>query len=305
MCGLWPKKIGNVNLDFSVYTGNDCYSDGSVEDELLAIVKQGKEKEALEKDNRWPVFYHLSPMRKNLLSWYPFENNAEVLEIGMGCGAVTASFADKVKSVDGVELSARRAQIAAWKNKDFSNVCIHVGNLNDMRFSKQFDYVTLIGVLEYAGSFTAGDKPYLSFIDKCKSFLKTNGTLIIAIENRLGMKYFSGAAEDHTGNRFDGIIGYSGITNVKTFSKPGLTKLLNKAGLSELEWYYPHPDYKIPMEIFSDYDNCELKLRYPMYSFDRDRIELFSEQLAFESVAADGLLGIFANSFLVFARKKD
>ena len=299
------EQIGNVKLDYRWYQGEDNYSDGDVENELLGIVKQGISDQALATDTRWPIVYHLTPMRQNLLNWYPFNKNDSVLEIGMGCGAVTGSFADKVKSVDGIELSSRRAQIAAWRNKEFDNITIHVGNLNDIQLDKKFDYVTLIGVLEYAGSFTEGDTPYLTFLKNCKEYLKENGALIIAIENRLGMKYFSGAAEDHLGGtRFSGITNYQGIDYVRTFSKPALEKLLKEAGLENLEWYYPHPDYKIPTEIFTDKtDFKQFGFRHDIESYDLDRHEYFDERIALESVAQEGLIGVFANSFLVFARR--
>ena len=34
------EKIGNVELDYTFYSGRDLYSDGKIEDELLQIVKE-------------------------------------------------------------------------------------------------------------------------------------------------------------------------------------------------------------------------------------------------------------------------
>ena len=34
-----PVKIGNVDLNYEYYPGEDLYSDGMVEEELLSIVK--------------------------------------------------------------------------------------------------------------------------------------------------------------------------------------------------------------------------------------------------------------------------
>lgn len=67
-----------------------------------------------------------------------------------------------------------------------------VGNLNDMNLGQQYDYVVVNGVLEYAMSFTEGDTPYETFLGKMGSYLKNTGKLLIAIENKLGMKYFAG-----------------------------------------------------------------------------------------------------------------
>lgn len=50
------------------------------------------------------------------------------------------------------DLSKRRSTINAYKNQDASNLEIMVGNFNVVaeKMEERFDYVTLIGVLEYA-----------------------------------------------------------------------------------------------------------------------------------------------------------
>ena len=90
--------------------GADLYSDGAVEDELLALFKTGGDVSAvLRRDKRWPVLYHLSPERRNLLEWFPFKTDGKLLEIGAGYGALTGLFAEKAANVTAVELSARRS----------------------------------------------------------------------------------------------------------------------------------------------------------------------------------------------------
>lgn len=299
-------KINNVVVDLSCYTGNDSYSDGDIEAEILEALKSGKEKEMLFNDNRWPVVYHLTPMRQNLLDGFNFGENANVLEIGCGCGAITGILCHKASKVTAVEISPRRAEIAAYKNKDRDNLTICVGNLNDMNFTEKFDYVTLIGVLEYAGSFTHTNEPWKDFLLSCKRFLKPNGKMIIAIENKLGMKYWSGAREDHTGGYFDGMEGYT-TDSVRTFSRKELKELLISAGLSEVEWFYPYPDYKLPIDIYSDRHwptRSQLK-EIPNWAYDHNRIELFSENKGLFTMLDAGLYPEFANSFLVFAGEYD
>lgn len=295
-------KINKVNIDLSNYNGNDSYSDGDIEAEILNTLKLGKGKELLFNDNRWPVLYHLSSKRYNLLDGFSFKENASVLEIGCGCGAVTGILCHKAKSVTAVEISPRRAEIAAYQNKNRDNLTICVGNLNDMNFKEKFDYVTLIGVLEYAGSFTHTDNPWLDFLFSCKKFLKSDGKIIIAIENKLGMKYWSGAREDHTGGYFDGMEGYD--TNaVKTFSRKELKELLLSAGFMDIEWFYPHPDYKFPIDIYSDNHLptvSQLK-EVANWPYDHNRVEIFSENKAFFNILNAGLYPEFSNSFLVIA----
>ena len=116
-------------LNLSFYKGNDLYSDGDIEDELLNIVQNNDDyMEILKNDNRWPILYHLSPIRENLLEWYDYDKNGSVLEIGAGCGAVTGVFCRKTSRVVGIELSKRRSMINATRNAKYGNLEILVGN---------------------------------------------------------------------------------------------------------------------------------------------------------------------------------
>ena len=156
------------------------------------VSKYDDYSEVLKKDDRWPILYHLSPIRHNLLQWYDFKENATILEIGAGCGAITGCLCEKAKKVTCVELSKRRSTINATRNKKYNNFEIMVGNFEDVVIEEKFDYVTLIGVLEYAPSYIKSDNPFNEMLDRIKGYLKPDGKVIIAIENRFGIKYFSG-----------------------------------------------------------------------------------------------------------------
>jgi hypothetical protein len=175
-----------------------------------------------------------------------------------------------------------------------------VGNLNDIEFGQKFDYITLNGVLEYAGAFTKTDDPYGDFLKQIKTYLKQEGKLIIAIENRYGLKYFAGAKEDHTGIEFDGIEGYPGNDKVRTFGKREIELLLKESGFTSLTFYYPHPDYKMPTEIYSDdFLPSADKPMGKTPNFDMDRFDLFEEEEAFRGIIENGQYPFFANSFLI------
>ncbi len=290
-----------ARLNLQYYDGKDYYSDGIIEDEIYEIIKTKKDvNKILSRDYRWAILYHLSPIRENLINWIPFKRNGNLLEIGGGCGALTEYFCKKLKQVKVVELSKKRSMIIYERCKKYSNLEIYVGNFNNIKFHHKFDYITLIGVLEYAGSFINSKTPYIDFLKKIKNLLKKNGKLILAIENRYGLKYFAGAKEDHTAKEFDGIVGYKENKNVRTFGKKELEMLLKESGFNKQKFYYPHPDYKLPIEIFSD--DFLPKIDFELHSapnFDYDRYKLFSESLAFEGIILNEQFPFFANSFLV------
>jgi SAM-dependent methyltransferase len=294
-----------LNLKF--YKGEDLYSDGDIEDTLLSLCESGRPmQEILMENTDWPILYHLSDVRENVLEWYDFDPNASLLEIGAGCGAITGLLCRKVKRVVCNDLSRRRSTINAVRNGGQGNLEIYVGNFEDLKLEEKFDYVTLIGVLEYSGYYIShpmeGKTPYETMVERVKQFLKPGGKLIIAIENKFGMKYWSGAAEDHTAGFFDGLNNYTGVEGIRTFSKPEITKLLQKAGFGKNEFYYPMPDYKLPTAVYSE----EFLPKPGMLSdlavaYDRDRYQMFDEAAAYEAVIQDGQFGYFANSFLIIS----
>jgi SAM-dependent methyltransferase len=285
-------------------TGRDEYSDGDVEEDILNLVSSHRDlEEAVRSDGRWAILYHLDPRRRNLLEWFPFRNDASLLEIGAGCGALTGLFCEKVANVTAVELSERRARIIAARYPSHDNLIIYGGNVEDVP-TGEYDYVTLIGVLEYAGRYRRGPDPYGDLLRQAARSLRPDGTLILAIENRFGLKYWAGAPEDHSGRLFQGLEGYPGERGFRTFGREELLAMLQDAGFSSLDLFYPYPDYKICDRLHSDRflpHPGDLEREVP--SYDQERFVLFDEGLAFDGIASNGAFPLMANSFLVICRR--
>ncbi|MBQ7657412.1 MAG: class I SAM-dependent methyltransferase [Butyrivibrio sp.] len=298
-------KIGGVSLNFKHYSGVDLYSDGSIENDLLEIVKKYKKEEyqkVIEERNNWPIMYHLSDQRANIVEWIPMDGRAKVLEVGSGCGAITGMLASKAKEVVACDLSRRRSEINATRNSDCDNVTIHVGNFRDIEpdLPKDFDYIFLIGVFEYGQGYIGTDSPYEKFLRMLKRHLKKGGRIVIAIENRLGLKYFAGCKEDHLGSYFTGIEGYSPDSVARTFSRNGLINIFKKCGMNEYHFYYPYPDYKFMTLLHSDsYSPKFGELQDNVRNFDQDRLVLFNEKRAYEDLVREDMYQEFANSFEV------
>ena len=289
--------MARINYDF--YCGEDKYSDGDIEEYLRYLAENHIDITTLESHKKtYPVFYHLSHLRENIINWYPIGKDQDVLEIGAGCGAITGALCRKAGNVVSVDLSKRRAEINYQRNLDAENLTIYVGNQNDIQFDRKFDYVVLNGVFEYAMSFTEGEDPYGDFLKKCKSFLKPGGKLLIAIENRIGLKYFTGSAEDHTGNYFLGPNGYPDNRTVRTFSKSEWVNLLKRCGL-QCKFYYPYPDYKFPTEIFTDASLGVNGYGKPYYNLESNRYLWLQENELARTFAEEGVAGSFANSFFL------
>ena len=300
-----PKQIGNVKLNYEFYPGEDIYSDGAIEDEILEITKNAARIEypkIIEEKNSWPVLYHLSALRGNIVDWLPITKDMKVLEIGSGCGAITDKLSEKAGKVTCVDLSAKRSMINAYRNQDRDNIEIYVGNFNDIEPSLDCDYdlVCLIGVFEYGNSYIHTKAPYEDFFQIMQKHKKSTGLLVIAIENKFGLKYWAGCKEDHVGTYFSGLEGYPEGGSARTFTKRGLEKIFGRCGETNYHFYYPYPDYKFPTTIYSDRRlPYEGELTDNMRNFDRDRMVLFREKYVFDSTIEDDYFDLFSNSYMV------
>lgn len=233
-------------------TGTE-WADGS-EEYVLSVLREAHDRssasdELAAKIRDWPTRYHLSRLRSKIISPLRIEVGTRVLDLGGGTGPLSRKLGELGAEVLLVDGSAARAEAAAERCKDMENVSVAVGTVFDVDDAEPFDVVVAVGLLEYAQSSPGGPSGVLS---KASSLLSRDGVLAVAIENAIGLKYLLGYAEDHIGLPWVGWEGYTGIDDVRTYSRRELASMLSTAGLSEQAWFYPFPDYKLPTVIVSD-----------------------------------------------------
>lgn len=310
MTKMEKERIGKAVLDYRFYSGEDTYTDGAIEDEMLEIAKNCEESEyerIIREKKSWPILYHFSALRENIISWLPIQPTEQVLEIGCGPGAITGALCRNAAHVTCIDLSRKRCLINAYRHKDCENLTFLVGNFQDIepKLEQKYDLITLIGVLEYAQFSIQGEDPFAEYLARIRSHLAPGGRLVIAIENRIGLKYWAGATEDHTGDYFEGLEGYPTTDYVRTFSKPELETLLDRAGFQYTEFYYPYPDYKFPEQLYSAASLPKKgELNRNRQNFDRERMQLFSEERVYDTLLESGLFEQFSNSFFVIAHQE-
>ena len=305
------EKIGNISIDLSQYSGKDLYSNENIEIELLDIVKNHSKEdydEIIYESGEGAMLYHLSNIRGNIVNWMEDDKDATVLEIGAGCGEITGVLANKFRYVTCIERSKQRSLINAYRNKDISNIDIKVGKYKDIseKLAEKYDFIMLIGSFKYASEYMGGENPYIDFLKSLRPLLATDGTIVIAIENKLGLKYWAGCAEDYTGNFFEGLEDYMQTPDIRTFSKKGIEEIVNKAGFYIEKFYYPYPDYKLPLAIYSD-DRLpkEGELDNNFNNFDFDRMVTFDESKVFDCLIREKEFANYSNSFLVMVKNKE
>ena len=296
------------------YLGID-YDDGEViEHRIGDIIEHASDISVLSTELRqhctdWPSLYHLSSTRANILR--PFQDILKamnVLEIGSGCGAITRYLGECGAHVLALEGAPRRAGIARSRTRDLPNVMVVSDRFDDFKWDHQFDVITLIGVLEYANLFTSGEDPALGMLQRVKALLKPNGKLIMAIENQLGLKYFTGAPEDHLGQAMYGLEGRYRNDQPHTYGRKVLTEMLTQAGFAQSEFMAPFPDYKLPASIVTErgfyyegFDASALAWQSVKRDPQLPPLLAISPELVWPVLVQNGVALDLANSFLIVA----
>ena len=217
----------------------------------------------------------LSQFEKNIISWYPIERNKKVLEIENSEEIVN-------------ELKNKTSEI---KSISLEQIC----DANE----NNFDYVVLIGTFEKLNS----EEEILNLLDFSKKSLKKDGKILLAMQNKFGMKYW-------TGESINNEKPYLSIVSDKE-NILGLTKIKNILNNLNLKFkiYYSLPDYKLTNVIFTDDfmpDNESIDAR-DLSFVDKENVLNFSERDAYKQILKDdkNMFPFFANSFFIEIANND
>lgn len=318
------ESMAKIHYDFTqttTYTtplsGRNAKFADYMEQYVSNAKDSGKEMDDLLSNESDPlILQNLSELRSGIVSFYDFKKDASVLEIGASFGTITETLLRKCAHVTVTEKSVFRAEMLykrfhCEENKDSKRVDgiartnadhldIYVGDVQDMIFPKKFDYVILVGLLEklFQGPFQVQE--YASYLSYLKSLLTESGVLLIAVDNRLGLKYLAGGVDVNTNQAFSGLNNYPDGTKGRSFTKAELDQMISLAGFRNRKYYYPLPDYRFPQLIYTDKHLPELNLRERLipYYFRKDTL-VFDELSLYTDVIANGGFPFVANSFLV------
>lgn len=291
---------------------SSSYADGA-ESRLYEIIQSATDlsstsDELPDRATNWPELYHLSRDRANCLRPFSLSPAFRVLEVGAGCGAITRYLGENCLAVDSLEPATARARVARSRTRDLDNVEVFVGQVEDVPAEPIYDAVAVIGVLEYVGGGVRNLSRETSFLTHIRKLLKPEGLLILAIENRIGVKYMVGAPEDHTGKAYDSVEGYPRGGHARTFTRTELSHLLTTVGFSPT-FYSAFPDYKLtrvlmPDQLFTVAPWLASAIPvFPSPDWVVKRPRGANESRVWRSLCADGIGPNFANSFVVTATR--
>ncbi len=277
-------------------------------DKVLAAVQSNREEElpkVILEAKDWCFLYHLSRARKNLIEWIPVEPEEEILEFGAECGALTGMLCERAARVTSLEIDGVKCEINRTRNREKENLTVIQGGLSALQTEapeKTYDKIFLIGSLPLAELYLSKEQqnPYQTLLFELKKRLKPEGRLILALPNRLGLKYFAGCLEDYFGAPFTGLEDYYYHKGMRTFGKKELTDLLSRSGFPDVHFYYPYPDYRFMKSLYSDKHLPRAgELNTNLVNFDQDRYVFFDEMKVFDGLVKEELFPELSNSFLV------
>jgi len=258
----------------------------------------------------WTSEYHLSYQRANLLRALNLDGVKTALELGCGSGTITRYLGELNINVDAVEGNLCRAEITRLRCRDLENVNVINTNFKELTLPKgEYDAILLIGAVEYAKKYVPsavdGKEAVINILSLARSALNNGGLLFIAIENRMGLKYWLGASEDHYGKPDVGLYGYPQDQGIRTYDKREWEQLLEQTGIKCYQFTYPFPDYKLTRALLSDAyiknDEYAYSILYRVSSRDYSKIwwPNSDEFILWESLHQSGYLQDFANSFFI------
>lgn len=209
----------------------------------------------------------------NILNWYPFNQKQKVLEIGIKSEELTSFLKQKCSKVQRVS-----------KIDELENIM------------EKFDIIILIKINN------CKKLTLKNLIRKLESFLEVDGKILLAVDNKFGLKFWNGNPENIFEKKFTSLIGYNNEPEkIETYTKKYIETILKEMGYNT-RFYYPLPDYKLPNVIFTDeqlpeYNNID---KYNPYFLEKSDI-IFNELDVFREILKTNkeMFTFFANSFLV------
>lgn len=216
---------------------------------------------------------YLDSKREDAISWYPFKEGATVLLVGSGYDCYFRALETK--------------------------------GLNVNPEKELYDYVIFCGTYENASGEYSSVDAFASFMGTLLEKLQDDGRLLLLMDNRMGLKYWAGCRDSMHGFFFEGIEGYPTTSDAVNFTKCELETAIKSNGDLEYKFYYLYPDIETTNCVYTDeYLPKPGELTSDRGNFFEDRMKLFNEALAYDTLIKEGLFPQFSNSFFVEVYKK-
>lgn len=208
----------------------------------------------------------LDPRRIRFAELLDLSGDEDVLDIGCGYGGITLQLAPFVKSVTALDITLERIaflEVARQQEKLDNIGTLCNGDILDLPFAdNQFDVILLVGVFEYLPKslpeLTVADA-HARALEEIVRVLKPGGQLYLGTKNRYAWQYLAGA-RDHNNLPFGPVLPL-GLADwwckrrngqpyrIVSYSARGYRRLLQRAGLGDIQVCWPIGGYQSPDTI--------------------------------------------------------
>ena len=196
-----------------------------------------------------------------------------------------------------VETHLKNNYIDWLPGKEAENMLILSEDMENLE--GKWDYIVVSDAFAKVPAKFGGRAPYQQFFELLKEHLNPRGHIILALDNRYGLRYFAGCKERLTGKYFEGLEGYANSEGVRTFSKEAVLEMVKKSGFEGIQTYYPYPDYRYMTALYTDAHLPSLgELTGNLFNFAEERVVLFDEAKVFDGLIKEGRFQDFSNSYL-------
>lgn len=225
----------------------------------------------------------LSDIRENILNWYKFKENSEILELNANYGEITGLLCEKAKKVVSIEGCRKSASIIEKRHKNRDNLELIVGDFSQIKLEHKFDYIIIIGI-------SNGIKEVLEYANQN---IKEDGIILLAVNNKFGVKSWVTTKEQ------ENIINNDNISS----SEEQIEEILQG---KHYKIYYPLPDYKLPNIIYTQKCMPNLSNIYRNLTYKNGTVN-FKEMDAYHEIIKNNPENFrnYANSFLLEISSKE
>lgn len=265
--------------------------------EILDLLKKydNDTNAALAGENSPQCLYAFSPLRENLFEWVGFEADSRILQIGSDYGSFTGILAEQAGEVVVLDPRDENLEVNRIRHGARANVTFVRGDLRDQTpwkvykdpskdiqaiMSKPFDYIVMGAFLMQCEKEEAAE-----ILKASSNYMKEGGVLLAAVENETGVRYWMGAEKPENS--------YLESEFRSLFAE------LTKTWGGTFTMYYPVPDYRYSVAVYSDHylpetgDVTNISARY-----DGPGFWFGSEEEAMAKACQNGMFTKFNNSFL-------
>ena len=215
-----------LNLDYyeTEYDNKISDTDKEIIEEYINKYDEQEFSNVISNECKLDVIYALSELRSNIINWYPFKENAKMLEIGGNFGEITGFLCDNANIVVTIEENKLKAEAISKRHKLRNNLEIIAGNIKNIKLNEKFDYIIIHDTI--------------CDMQNIVNFLKNDGKILACFDNIFGIDNF--------------VTKYKNEVITNGVIKADLEKMIKQIGFKYSKFYYPFPDYKMTNVIFTD-----------------------------------------------------